>query len=48
MAILKWIFKEFILEGVDWIYMAQEQDKWRTLVRSVISVVLEINYEINV
>lgn len=46
MTIFKWIFKEFVLEGVDWIYMAQEREKWRTLVQSVISVILEINYEL--
>jgi hypothetical protein len=36
--------KQFVLRGVDWIYMAQERDKWRALVRWVISVVLEIYY----
>jgi len=46
MTISNCIFKEFIPEGVDWIYVAQERDKWRTLVQSVIIVVLEINYEL--
>jgi len=36
------------MEGVDWICMAQERYKWRNLVQSVISVVLEINYELKI
>jgi hypothetical protein len=40
--------QEFVLEGIDWIYMAQERDKWRALAQSVISVVLEINYELKI
>jgi hypothetical protein len=40
--------KEFVLEGVDWICMAQEWDRWRVLVQSVISVILEINDQLKI
>ena len=30
--ILKWMFNEIGLEGVDWINLAQIRDKWQTVV----------------
>jgi hypothetical protein len=48
MRVFKWIFEELVPEGVDYIYMAQKRDKWRTLVQSVIIEVLEINYKLKI
>jgi hypothetical protein len=36
--ILKWIFKEVGWEGVNWIYMAQDMDKWWALVNVVMKL----------
>jgi hypothetical protein len=30
-------FKEICWEGVDWIYLAQDRDKWRAVVNAVIN-----------
>jgi uncharacterized membrane protein YcjF (UPF0283 family) len=38
-TILKWILKRW--DGVDWIYVAQDRDKWRALVNTVLNQVLE-------
>ena len=33
--ILKWIFKQISLEGLDWIDLAQDTAKWRSVVNTV-------------
>jgi hypothetical protein len=35
--ILKWIFKNWD-EGVDWIALAQDRDRWRALVNVVMNL----------
>jgi hypothetical protein len=35
--ILKWIFKKWE-GGMDWIHMAQDRDRWRTLVNAVMNL----------
>jgi hypothetical protein len=35
--ILKWILKEVGWEGVDWIDMAQDRDRWRAVVSAVMN-----------
>jgi len=32
MIILRWIFRKWDVEGVDWIELAQDRDRWRALV----------------
>jgi hypothetical protein len=34
--ILKWIYKQYD-GGEDWIYLAQDRDKWRTVVNKVMA-----------
>jgi hypothetical protein len=34
--ILKWIFER--LNGADWIYLAQDRDRWRDLVNTAINL----------
>jgi hypothetical protein len=36
--ILKWIFKKWGWEGVDWFDMAQDSDMWRALVNAVMNL----------
>jgi hypothetical protein len=36
--ILKWTFQEVGWGGMDWIDLAQERDKWRALVNSVMNL----------
>jgi hypothetical protein len=35
--ILKWIFKKWY-GGMDWIYMAQDRDRWRAVVSAVMNL----------
>jgi hypothetical protein len=35
--ILKWIFKNWD-EGMDWIYMAEDRDRWRALLNAVMNL----------
>jgi hypothetical protein len=35
---IKTDFREIVLEGVDWIYLAQGKDQWWALVDSVMNV----------
>jgi hypothetical protein len=35
--ILKWILKK-VCEGVDWIDMAQDRDRWRAVVKRAINL----------
>jgi hypothetical protein len=36
--ILKWIFKKWGWEGMDWIDMAQDRDRWRAVVSAVMNL----------
>jgi len=33
--ILRWIFRKWDVGGMDWIDLAQDMDRWRTLVNAV-------------
>ena len=37
-VILKWIFKTWGEGGMDWIYLAQNRDRWRILVNVVMNL----------
>jgi hypothetical protein len=37
-TILKWIIREVNVEGVDWINLAHDTDRWRDIVRTVINL----------
>jgi len=37
-TILKWIFKKWDRGTMDWIDLARDRDKWRTVVNAIISL----------
>jgi len=36
--ILRWIFRELDLEGMDWIELASDRDRWRAVVNAVMNL----------
>jgi hypothetical protein len=36
--ILKWMFREICCEGVDWMRMVQDRQKWRAVVNAVMEI----------
>jgi hypothetical protein len=36
--ILKWILKTWVVGGMDWIALAQDRERWRSLVNAVINL----------
>ena len=41
--ILRWIFRKCVWGGMDWIDMAQDRDRWRTLVNAVMKLRAPLN-----
>ena len=36
--ILKWIFRNWYVKGIDWIELAQDKDRWWALVNAVMNL----------
>ena len=36
--ILRWIFRKWDVSGMDWIELAQNRDRWKTLVNAVMNL----------
>jgi hypothetical protein len=41
--ILKWIFKNGMGWGMDWIDLAQDRDRWRALLKAVVNFMVPHN-----
>jgi hypothetical protein len=42
-ATIKWIFKETVCDDVNWIYVAEERNQWRTLANMVMNIRVKKN-----
>ena len=36
--ILSWIFRKWVLRGMDWIEMAEDRERWQALVNAVMNL----------
>jgi len=42
-SLLRWIFRKWDIEVMDWIEMAQDRDRWRGLVTVVMNFLIPYN-----